>query len=186
MVQRRGEHDPNPKLSDSRREGGSQNRTFHLSPEAQTFFSTRMVPGAQDGVSRADILHSVLAGFRILMARHLPDLSKEEWALICDSLDHRYPGPETLFYPVVFEVKDAIELNKLDEKWGVHASKLIETLTSLPPEANLAVYDLVSRFWAQQGTPEASASVFDRITDLVAETKRVRPHRGTLLATPRS
>lgn len=153
-----------------------RNRTFHLRPEDQSFFADRR--HGDEGVTHSDILHCVLTAYRRIIARHLPALPRESWALICDALPHGFPTADATFYPVAFEVEDAIAANSLDTKWGVEAKELAKTLEALTPEANLAVYDFVARFWASA----SDEPPLERIEAMLRATRTIRPHQGTLPA----
>jgi hypothetical protein len=99
----------------------------------------------------ADIVRRDLARYYQLLReeeRRLP-LSEQEWNLLRDALNG------VLFDAIAWrfldhEIADAIRLNRLDAKWGVDGSALIETLRTLCPGQTLAAVDAVERWWRDQ------------------------------------
>lgn len=167
-------------VAGSPREGKPRNFTFHLSREGQGFFAERVSPGNAQAPSRADILHSVLAAYRTMLAANLPDLSVSEWALVCDAVPHDFPTSDAITLPLWPDVDEGIAFNGLDKKWGVDGSALTKKLRDLTPMANIAAWDLVARMWAEEGTAAWQEKTLDRIQRLVDSTRKIRANRGSL------
>lgn len=74
------------------------------------------------------------------------NLSYGEAMVIVDALNGYLMTPE-LPQLMVHNVRDAIQMDGIDEKWGVDGKALIERLAQLSPIECLAVTDAVERWW---------------------------------------
>lgn len=82
------------------------------------------------------------------------DLSPDEWTLLLDAMiSYRYEGGQfdrscPRFFLTV-QVEDAIELERLDTKWGVERDTLLAKIRAASPEAALAIIEAVID-WREQ------------------------------------
>lgn len=74
------------------------------------------------------------------------DLTVEEACLIVDALNGTIHDNRTALM-FSFGVEDAIDLDGLDEKWGVDGKALKEKLSTLDEITCMAVVDAAERFW---------------------------------------
>lgn len=74
------------------------------------------------------------------------NLSYKEAMVIIDALNGYLMTPE-LPHLLVHNVRDAIEMDGLDEKWGVDGKAFIVRLKQLSPMDCLALNDAVERWW---------------------------------------
>ena len=87
-----------------------------------------------------------LTRYYALLRASTPKFSEPEASLILDALNGTLLDEHT--YRLLWaEVDDAIRLDGLDEKWGVHAGELVTRLRNLSPAECMAVIDAVERAW---------------------------------------
>ena len=74
------------------------------------------------------------------------DLTVEETCLIVDALNGTIHDNRTALM-FSFGVEDAIDLDALDEKWGVDGKALKEKLSTLDEITCMAIVDACERYW---------------------------------------
>lgn len=74
------------------------------------------------------------------------DLTVDEACLIADALNGTIHDNRTALM-FSFGVEDAIDLDALDEKWGVDGVALIEKLSRLDELSCMAIVDAAERYW---------------------------------------
>lgn len=74
-------------------------------------------------------------------------LSKDEAALIADAMNGIMTDPQTIGL-LPHGIRDAIDLDKLDKKWGVDGEMLVAKLENVPLLTLAAIVDAAERFWA--------------------------------------
>lgn len=74
------------------------------------------------------------------------DLTVEEACLIADALNGTIHDSRTALM-FSFGVEDAIDLDGLDEKWGVDGKALMDKLSTLDEIGCMAVVDAAERYW---------------------------------------
>jgi len=103
---------------------------------------------AKRGPQRAPIVNRDLERLYTLYDRALRrvKLTIDEACLIVDALNGTLHDVTsgTRFW---IGVQDSIEMDELDEKWGVDGKTLIEKLSALDDLTSMAVVDAVERFW---------------------------------------
>lgn len=141
-------------MSDTEQDYGSARVSFRAS-ELQSGLEARIgtSPDAESmgTAAKRDLgryYHLVSEGLRQL------ELSEPEALLICDALNgYAALEPRSAGY-VWAEIDDAVELDGLDEKWGVEQpAVLVAKLRNASPCAQMAVLDAVERFWRESERP---------------------------------
>lgn len=79
------------------------------------------------------------------------DLSGAECCLIADALNGTLWEPVETTRLLWASIDDAIRMDDLDAKWGVHGDKLVERLRALTPGQCLALADAIERAWRLLG-----------------------------------
>jgi len=106
---------------------------------------------AKRGPQRAPIVNRDLERLYGLYARALRrvKLTIDEACLIVDALNGTLHDVTsgTRFW---IGVQDSIEMDELDEKWGVDGKTLIEKLSKLDDLTAMAIVDAAERFWCDE------------------------------------
>jgi len=105
----------------------------------------------QRGDNRSGIINRDLERYYTVLDRALRtvSLTENEALLIVDVLNGSIL--DTLSVRMLWAgVEDAINLDKVDEKWGINGAALVEKLRSLGEIQCLAVVDAAERFWADE------------------------------------
>ena len=132
-------------------------------------------PGAVSETARRD-----LNRYYLLLATTLAgiNLSYEETMLIVDALNGYRMTPE-LPQLLAHQVKDAIQMDGLDQKLGVDQSTLMWKLETLLPAECLAITDAVERWWVStMQTPDLTHR------DRCIRVGLIRPPRKELTPQP--
>lgn len=123
-----------------------------LSPAAQEALDQRA--GESGFYSRSGAVSRALERYAEVCRRHLPQLSREEWMLVCDALNGALIDPAGSVAWCWAEVSDACTLNGAAEKWGVDGAALVSRLQALDYAGLVAVVDVAERFWAAHSRGE--------------------------------
>ena len=105
----------------------------------------------QRGDNRSGIINRDLERYYTVLDRALRtvSLTENEALLIVDVLNGSIL--DTLSVRMLWAgVEDAINLDKVDEKWGINGAALVEKLRSLGEIQCLAVVAAAERFWADE------------------------------------
>jgi hypothetical protein len=87
-----------------------------------------------------------LSRYYTVLRASLPRFTEPEASLLLDALNGVLLDEYT--YRLLWaEVDDAIRLDGLDRKWGVHGGELVTRLRNLGPAECMAVLDAVERAW---------------------------------------
>lgn len=89
-----------------------------------------------------------LERYYALLARGVPQFSRNEAMLLADVLNGTLSEPHTMGL-LWAEVDDAIRYDGIDRKWGVQGADLIDTLRSLSLAECYAIVDVIERAWLQ-------------------------------------
>jgi hypothetical protein len=105
---------------------------------------------ASSRVERNGIAHRDLERYYFMLRASTPRFRRNEAALLLDALNSHYTEPHTaqLLWALV---SDAIEDERLAEKWDVSGPVLVERLRNLSPFEALAVADAAERAWRLTG-----------------------------------
>lgn len=120
-------------------------RNLYLSPGAEDALGAR-TSGERD---RSAVASRMMERYAEVCRRSLPELSEAEWSLLRDSLNGWAPEPAASVGWLAMGVRDSIELDGLDTKWGVDSSALLERLENLDYAGCCAVLDAVERWRAK-------------------------------------
>jgi len=128
---------------------GNERVTFRCPPDLLDAIRERRRAEEADGeVARRDV-ERYYATLSAELARL--NLSAEEAALICDSLNgfaSRETDPDLLSRAWWINVEDHVRINDADRKWGVEKpAVLVAKLRALSPGASMAILDAVERWW---------------------------------------
>lgn len=88
-------------------------------------------------------------------------LSSAEMSAVLDVLNgHWFSEPSSISY-IYAEVEDAVELNRLDEKWGINGRYLVTLLSQLSYIESCALADAAEQFWTRVSRGENDLSPED-------------------------
>lgn len=99
--------------------------------------------------------------------RNTPTLFESEWNLLFDSLNGGFEDDPLRFSGIPGGVSDSIQLDGLDEKWGVDGQVLIEKLNSLSFLELMSISDVVERYWDRFNMQTVSTGTTGTIHDLL-------------------
>ena len=100
--------------------------------------------------SERDVKGRDLERYYSLLHYSRPKFSEAEGCLIMDAMNGSWIDP-WIFLHIWISVKDAIDFQALDKKWGVDAEKLLAKLFDLTPAEGMALLDASERFWGRDG-----------------------------------
>lgn len=102
----------------------------------------------------AHALRAALLRHRAILAESVPDLTENEWALLCDILN----GSDRSAWNTETDPARLLALSVANsapdgsgEKWGVNLPTLAARLDALDYPAQCAIIDVIDRFWHQSG-----------------------------------
>lgn len=128
---------------------------------------------AGHGENRSGRLNTVAERYAYVVERDCPTLSEAQWCAICDALNGYWmdAGDSGAGVRLAWaEIEDADRLNGLGQKWGVDAHALATLLRDSTAGQQVAVAEIVQRFWGHSDLPtrEALAKAGARIADAAA------------------
>lgn len=98
-----------------------------------------------DDDSLSGRLTTVMLRYGEILSRSCPSMSLAEWSAIMDACNGLYQGSDVGAPAFIWaEIADA---EGLREKWGIDQSALSDRLRKLPYPAQVAVSEVVERFW---------------------------------------
>ncbi|HCZ49108.1 MAG TPA: hypothetical protein DCZ11_08895 [Gammaproteobacteria bacterium] len=108
---------------------------------------------------RSARLNTVAERYLDVVRRDCPGLTEAEWCAICDALNGYWmEGCENIGVRTAWaEIADADRLNGLGEKWGVDAQALAARMRDMTAGAQVALAEVVERFWQRPELPAAEA-----------------------------
>jgi hypothetical protein len=125
-------------------------RNLYLTPGAEDALGARAT-GERD---RSAVASRMMERYAEVCRRHLPELLRAEFDLLRDSLNGFMPEPAAAVGWLAMGVRDSIQLDHLDQKWGVDGPELLAKLDALDYAGCCAVLDAVERWWAQMAPTE--------------------------------
>lgn len=105
-------------------------------------------------VDRSRALNRALDRYAEVCRRETPDLTLNEWKLVCDALRTRQHEPAASCHLVAAGVEDAIEFDGLAEKLNVDGPSLKEKLRELTYAQRVALVDAAERCIAAEARGE--------------------------------
>lgn len=123
---------------------------------------TAQLVAAREQLGRSATIARMLGRYQEICRRRLPELSRDEWCLIADSLNGALSDPPQSVAWSIHGIEDSVRLDQIDAKWSVDWPALRERLQALDYAQLVAVVDLVERFWAAVsagGNPDSPLDV---------------------------
>lgn len=112
------------------------------------------------GDNRSGRLNTVAERYTYVVERDCPTLSEAQWCAVCDALNGYWmdAGDSGAGVRLAWaEIEDADRLNGLGEKWSVDAHALAMQLRDMSAGQQVAVAEVVQRFWAHSALPTREA-----------------------------
>lgn len=109
-------------------------------------------------------LTTVLGRLKWVVYNHTPDFLNNEWCLIFDALNGYALFEDHAIGGIPLQISDSIELDGLDEKWGVNAESFLAQVGSLSAAELVAVAEINDLFWSDtnQDRDEFLQKIHDR------------------------
>lgn len=136
-----------------------------------------------DAVSHT--LETAIERYLMVIGHSLPNLSPEEWCLVLDSQLGVFLDDETGVQLVGETTVESMEIDSLDQKWGVDAGRMREIMADLTYAEKQAVCEFIELFRADD-TGESYTEIISRVQtllcpypskDIVQATQRMSPDR---------
>lgn len=118
----------------------------------------RVLDGFND--NRSGRLNTVAERYAYIVDRDCPTLTEAQWCAICDALNGYWmdSGDSGAGVRLAWaEVEDADRLNGLGDKWDVDARDLSAQLRDMTAGQQVAVAEVVQRFWGHSDLPTHEA-----------------------------
>lgn len=118
----------------------------------------RVLEGYAD--NRSGRLNTVAERYAYVVERDCPALSEAQWGAVCDALNGYWMdgGDSGAGVRLAWaEIEDADRLDGLGEKWGVDAHALAMQLRDSTAGQQVAVAEVVQRFWSHSALPMREA-----------------------------
>ena len=126
-------------------------RNLYLTPGAEDALGARSHGGERAQCDRSAVASRMMERYAEVCRRSLPELTEPEWSLLRDSLNGWAAEPVASVGWLAMGVRDSIQLDGLDAKWGVDGDALLARLEALDYAGCCAVLDAVERWWVEQG-----------------------------------
>lgn len=103
---------------------------------------------ASDAHPATTVVNAVADRYLQVIRRCRPTLSRQEWLLVCDSLNSTITWDNAELLAATWAgIEDSIKLDGLADKWGVDGPGLVARLQALSYPETVAMVDTVERFW---------------------------------------
>jgi thiol-disulfide isomerase/thioredoxin len=112
------------------------------------------------GDNRSGRLNTVAERYAYVVERDCPALTEAQWCAVCDALNGYWidGGDSGAGVRLAWaEIEDADRLDGLGEKWGVDAHALAVQLRDSTAGQQVAVAEIVQRFWRHADLPAREA-----------------------------
>ena len=112
------------------------------------------------GENRSGRLNTIAERYSYVVERDTPELSEAQWCAICDALNGYWlnGGDSGAGVRLAWaEIEDADRLDGLGAKWGVDAGALAGWLREATAGQQVAVAEVVQRFWQHPDLPAREA-----------------------------
>lgn len=112
------------------------------------------------GENRSGRLNTIAERYSYVVERDTPELSEAQWCAICDALNGYWinGGDSGAGVRLAWaEIEDADRVAGLGEKWGVDAMALAAWLRGATAGQQVAVAEVVQRFWKHPDLPPRAA-----------------------------
>lgn len=107
--------------------------------------------------NRSGRLNAVADRYRGIVERHTPEMTTAEWCAVCDALNRCWITDRMGVRAMWAEIHDSDRLEGLGAKWGVDALALAERVRDMPIADQVALAEVVERFWQHSDLPKAEA-----------------------------
>ncbi len=119
---------------------------LYIGPELRDLLAAHTAAGR----SISGTVNTVADRYQETVRRSMPRLSLGEWCLIFDSLNGYFASPaSTAVGGIALNVSDAVELDRLDEKWDVDGRALVDKLRAMSWPQLLSILDASERWWIE-------------------------------------
>lgn len=120
---------------------------------------------ASDARPTTTVVNAVADRYLEIVRRCLPQLSRAEWLLCCDSLNGTITTDRAELLAVMWAgIADSIHLDNLADKWHVDGAALVARLRALSYPETVALVDTVERFWERTTRDGKGEAVLDAIS----------------------
>lgn len=112
------------------------------------------------GENRSGRLNTIAERYSYVVEHDTPTLSEAQWGAICDALNGYWlnGGDSGAGVRLAWaEIEDADRLGGLGAKWGVDAEELAAWLREATAGQQVAVAEVVQRFWQHPDLPAREA-----------------------------
>lgn len=99
---------------------------------------------------RSATIAAMVERYAEIVRQHTPELTCEEWMLICDSLNGYWTNdaPRLAALGIAHNVSDNDQLNGAGRRFGCDGQALAKRIQSMPFAEQIAIMDVSERFWA--------------------------------------
>ena len=118
----------------------------------------RVLEGHED--NRSGRLNTVAERYAYIVSRDCPALTEAAWCAICDALNGYWlkgSDSDSGVRLAWAEIEDADRLNGLGDKWDIDARALAKMLRNCSAGQQVAVAEVVQRFWRHTDLPADEA-----------------------------
>lgn len=106
------------------------------------------------GDNRSGRINTAVERYLLVCKRELPGLTKNEWLVVMDALNATVLTADMIPY-LPQEIEDAMEYDRLDEKWEINGDALVQNLKGLSTSGLVALCEAFERWWAAEGDNQA-------------------------------
>lgn len=107
--------------------------------------------------NRSGRINSIAERYNAIVERHAPELAEAEWCAVCDALNGYWINDGMGVRGMWAEIHDSDRLEGLGAKWGVDAIALAERVRDMPFADQVALAEVVERFWQHSDLPTSEA-----------------------------
>lgn len=115
------------------------------------------------------------ARYMAAVRRSLPDLEHAELCLVFDALGPEWTADEESAQTLTAEIIDAIDKDRLDQKWAVTGSRFANRIKRLPYAAQMALSELNEMFWIHCEHHQDYDAAVKACLELLQPAERTQP-----------
>ena len=136
-------------------------------------------------LSTNEVVQQTIERYLQTIHRSAPDMSVNEWCLIFDTLTDSWTPDAARTSQMSTEITDAINKDRLDQKWSVDGNKLKNRIDRTSFAARMAIGEINEMFW-MANPQENYTEIVKGILDLISiPEKKVRPVRRNRISPER-